>query len=85
MAAPLKSPFRRRCEVSRPTDLAWARIKRRVSRESLTRRRFERSFHVPSDVLEEKIEAQFGDGVLKVTLPRNAPKELAVKKVEIKK
>ena len=47
--------------------------------------RFERSFRVPSDVLEEKIEAQYADGVLKVILPRNTPKESAVKKVEIKK
>ena len=47
--------------------------------------RFKRSFRVPSDVVEDKIGAQFGDGVLKVILPRNAPKELAVKKVEIKK
>ena len=47
--------------------------------------RFQRSFRVPSDVAEDKIEAQFADGVLKVIMPRAMPKESVTKKVEIKK
>jgi len=47
--------------------------------------RFQRSFRVPADVVEEKIEARFADGVLKIVLPRETPKEPVAKKVEIKR
>lgn len=44
---------------------------------------FERSFQLPEGVEEEKIEANFDKGVLKVTLPKNA--EAAKKKtIDIK-
>ncbi|WP_320127710.1 Hsp20/alpha crystallin family protein [uncultured Sphaerochaeta sp.] len=43
---------------------------------------FERAFSLPEDVEEEKIEGEFTDGVLSVTLPK---KELALpKKIEVK-
>ena len=46
--------------------------------------RFQRTFRVPADVVEDKIEAHFANGVLKVTLPRETPKEPVAKKVKIK-
>jgi HSP20 family protein len=81
-------------DITLQNDILSIKGEKRAEREEKTKSyyfsersygRFERSFRVPSDVVEDKIGAQFGDGVLKVTLPRNAPKELAVKKVAIKK
>ncbi len=45
---------------------------------------FERSFHVPDDVQEEKIEASFKNGVLSVTLPKSAEAQKQAKKIEVK-
>lgn len=43
---------------------------------------FERSFTLPEDVEEEKIEGEFSDGILRLTLPKKAlakPKAIEVK------
>ncbi len=44
---------------------------------------FTRSFALPEDVMEEKVKAEMKDGVLRITLPRNAKKEKEVKEIEI--
>jgi HSP20 family protein len=46
--------------------------------------RFERSFPIPPDVERDKIAAEFRDGVLKITLPRNAEAAPNKSKIEIK-
>jgi HSP20 family protein len=43
---------------------------------------FERSFRVPDKVKTEKLDAQYKDGVLKLTLPKAEASE--VKKIEVK-
>jgi HSP20 family molecular chaperone IbpA len=45
-------------------------------------RKFERSFSLPEDVDEAKIEGEFTDGVLTLTLPKK--KELLPKTIEVK-
>ena len=45
---------------------------------------FERSFQVPDDVEENKIEASFKNGVLSVTLPKSAEARKQAKKIEVK-
>ncbi len=45
---------------------------------------FERSFQVPDDVDENKIEASFKNGILSVTLPKNAAAQQQAKKIEVK-
>ncbi len=45
---------------------------------------FERSFQVPDDVQEEKIEASFKNGVLSVTLPKSVEAQKQAKKIEVK-
>jgi HSP20 family protein len=46
---------------------------------------FQRSFTVPAGVDVSKIEANFKNGVLIVTLPKNAQAQKTEKKIEIKK
>ncbi len=46
--------------------------------------RFERGFPIPADVERNKIQAAFRDGVLKITLPRNAQASPQRSKIEIK-
>ena len=46
--------------------------------------RFERGFPLPADVERDKIAAEFRDGVLKITLPRNAEAAPHKSKIEIK-
>ena len=46
---------------------------------------FQRSFTVPAGVDSSKIEATFKNGVLTVTLPKNAQAQKSEKKIEIKK
>ena len=46
---------------------------------------FQRSFTVPAGVDASKIEANFKNGVLIVTLPKNAQAQKSEKKIEIKK
>jgi HSP20 family protein len=45
---------------------------------------FERSFGVPENVDESKIEANFKKGVLTVTLPKKAEAQAPAKKIEVK-
>ncbi len=45
---------------------------------------FERSFQVPDDVEENKIEASFKNGILSVTLPKSAEAQKQAKKIEVK-
>lgn len=55
-------------------------------RKNLVRERyfkkFERSFSLPEGIDEEKIEGEFSDGVLTLTLPKK--KELLPKSIEVK-
>jgi len=46
---------------------------------------FQRSFQLPSDVVADKIDAHFENGVLKITLPKLTPKAEDIKKIEIRK
>ena len=46
--------------------------------------RFERAFPLPADVEAGRIEAQFRDGVLKVTLPKTAAAAQAKSRIEIR-
>jgi HSP20 family protein len=46
--------------------------------------RFERAFPLPPDVDPSRIEAQFRDGVLKVTLPKTAAAAQARQRIDIK-
>jgi HSP20 family protein len=45
---------------------------------------FQRSFRLPEDVEAEKIEAQFKNGVLTVTLPKSAEAKKKEKKIAVK-
>jgi HSP20 family protein len=45
---------------------------------------FERSFGIPEEVDESKIEANFKKGVLTVTLPKKAEAQAPAKKIEVK-
>lgn len=45
---------------------------------------FRRTFPVPDDVEEDRIEASFAKGVLTVTLPRSQAKQASEKKISIK-
>jgi HSP20 family protein len=46
--------------------------------------RFERAFPLPPDVERSNIEAQFKDGVLKITLPKTAAAAQARSRIEVK-
>ena len=46
--------------------------------------RFERAFPLPADVERERIEAQFKDGVLRVTLPKSAAAQPRGARIEVK-
>lgn len=46
--------------------------------------RFSKRFHVPDNVLVEKLEAQKEDGVLSITLPKKEVHEAKVRQVPIK-
>ena len=46
---------------------------------------FQRSFGVPDGVDADKIEAQFKNGVLTVTLPKTAEAQKSEKKISVKK
>jgi len=45
---------------------------------------FMRSFTLPADADEGKVAAEYKDGMLKVRIPRTAPKESTARTVEIK-
>lgn len=44
---------------------------------------FSRSFYLPDNVKEDKVEASYQDGILKVTIPKDEKKELT-KTIQIK-
>lgn len=44
---------------------------------------FERRFTLPEDVDADAVTAEFRDGVLSVVLPKQAPKEVEVKEVQV--
>ena len=46
---------------------------------------FQRSLRIPDTVDEEKIEARFDKGILKVTLPKRTEAASEQRKIEIKK
>lgn len=53
--------------------------------EKVTRREFKydsfsRSFHIPENVDDEHIEAEYKDGILKLTLPKPEPSSIEPKK-----
>jgi len=54
-------------------------IRHRLERPS---GKFERSFHVPSPIVVDKIEARFHDGLLTITLPKT--EEVKPKQIEVK-
>ena len=45
---------------------------------------FERSFQLPDDIEEDKIDATFKNGVLSVVLPKSAEAQKQAKQIEIK-
>ena len=45
---------------------------------------FSRSFTLPTDVMTDKISAEYKDGVLNITLPKSEEAKVVEKKVEIK-
>jgi HSP20 family protein len=47
-------------------------------------RYFKRQVSLPAQVTEQKTEAEYSDGVLKVTMPKVKPKKVAKKKIKIK-
>ena len=70
-----------------------SRAKRRTEKEEknkdyyVSERRFgsfQRSFTVPAGVDASKIEANFKNGVLTITLPKSAQAQKSEKKIEIK-
>lgn len=46
---------------------------------------FQRSLRIPDTVDEEKVEARFANGVLKITLPKRPETASEQRKIEIKK
>lgn len=46
---------------------------------------FSRSFRLPPDADDTKVDAKLKDGVLTITVPKSEPKAQGAKKVEIKK
>lgn len=47
-------------------------------------RYFKRQVSLPTEVIGEKAEAEYSDGVLKITVPKAKPKETKEKKIKIK-
>jgi len=47
--------------------------------------RFQRTFRLPPDANEEGVEADFTNGVLKITVPRSAPSAPKAKRIEVNK
>ena len=50
---------------------------------SVPQANFERSFTLPDDVEQERITANFKDGILTLTLPKTEPTEPKVRTIEI--
>ncbi len=53
-------------------------------RKEMGARYFKRAVSLPTEVIGEKAEAEYADGVLKVTIPKAKPKEVKEKKIKIK-
>jgi HSP20 family protein len=53
-------------------------------RKEMGARYFKRAVSLPTEVIEEKAEAEYSDGILKVTIPKAKPKEAKEKKIKIK-
>jgi HSP20 family protein len=53
-------------------------------RKEMGARYFKRQVTLPTEVMEEKAEAEYTDGVLKVTIPKQKPKKIEEKKIKIK-
>lgn len=45
---------------------------------------FARSFRLPEEILEQKIEAQFGKGILSITLPKKEEAQPKIHKINVK-
>jgi len=53
-------------------------------RKEMGTRYFKRTVSLPTEVIGEKAEAEYSDGILKVTIPKAKPKEVKEKKIKIK-
>jgi len=53
-------------------------------RKEMGAKYFKRAVSLPTEVIGEKAEAEYTDGVLKVTIPKAKPKEVKEKKIKIK-
>jgi len=53
-------------------------------RKEMGARYFKRVMSLPTEVIGEKAEAEYSDGVLKVTIPKTKPKKVKEKKIKIK-
>ena len=62
------------------------KLKKYFTRKEYNYSSFERSFTLPDDVVKEKIEAKYEDGVLKLVLPKKeeAKKALISKHIPVK-
>ncbi|MBT3645497.1 MAG: Hsp20/alpha crystallin family protein [Pelagibacteraceae bacterium] len=57
----------------------------KISRREFSYFSFQRSFHLPNNVKEEEISAEYADGLLKLTIPKTETKKIENKKqIEIK-
>lgn len=59
---------------------------KRYTRKEYNYSSFTRSFNIPDEVVKDKIEATYTDGLLKLTLPKkeDAKKEAVTKQVQVK-
>ena len=53
-------------------------------RREMGERYFKRQVLLPTEVIEEKAEAEYENGILRVTIPKAKPKEEKEKKIKIK-
>ncbi len=53
-------------------------------RREMGARYFKRQVALPTEVIDEKAEAEYEDGILKVTIPKAKPKEVKEKKIKVK-
>jgi len=53
-------------------------------KKEIGERYFKRAVSLPTEVIGEKAEAEYNDGVLKVTIPKTKPKEVKEKKIKIR-
>jgi len=58
---------------------------KKFTRKEYSYSSFSRSFTLPEEINQEKIEAKYEDGILKISLPRNAEaKKLSAKHIDVK-